>query len=86
MAQSDDKYAVVALPLPFKFHSGGFEGLTYSIPPELRDRAAIGVRVLVPLGKRLATGVLVDITTETPKDIRLKPITDVLDAAPVFDK
>lgn len=86
MAQSDDKYAVVALPLPFKFHSGGFDGLTYSIPIELRDRATIGVRVLVPLGKRLATGVLVDITSEAPKDVRLKPITDVLDIAPVFDK
>lgn len=86
MPASDDTYAVVALPLPFKYHSGGFDGLTYSIPSELRDRTAAGVRVLVPLGKRIATGVVVDITSIAPKDVKLKPIHDVLDATPVFDK
>ena len=33
------KFGVVALSLPFKFHSGGAEGLTYSIPDELAERA-----------------------------------------------
>ena len=46
------QFGVVALSLPFKFHSGGTEGLTYSIPDELADRAKVGSRVLVPLGKR----------------------------------
>lgn len=86
MAQSNDTYAVVALGLPFKFSSGGFDGLTYVIPSELRHNAVIGVRVLVPLGKRQATGVLVALTHEAPKDIRLKPITDVLDTSPIFDE
>src|SRR5262245_20270382 len=79
--------ALVALPLPFKFHTGGSEGLTYSIPEELSARALPGVRVLVPLGKRFITGVLVALTDKVPDDVKkLKPITDILDPAPVFDE
>ena len=79
-------YAVVALPLPFKFHSGGYEGLTYSIPSELTKRALVGSRVYVSLGKRYATGVIVGLTKEKPPEVKkIKPITDVLDPVPVFD-
>ncbi len=81
------RFGVVALSLPFKFHSGGAEGLTYSIPEELIEHARIGSRVLVPLGKREKTGVLVSLTGETPSiKTKVRPITDVLDAAPVFDE
>jgi primosomal protein N' (replication factor Y) len=80
-------FGVVALSLPFKFHSGGTEGLTYSIPGELADRAKVGSRVLVPLGKREKTGVLVSIVRETPSiKTKVRPITDVLDPSPVFDE
>ncbi len=81
------KFGVVALSLPFKFHSGGAEGLTYSIPDELAERAKVGSRVLVPLGKREKTGVLVSITREAPSiKTKVRPITDVLDPTPVFDE
>src|SRR5579883_2458634 len=89
LTSSDDRptrFGVVALSLPFKFHSGGSEGLTYSIPNDLAGRARVGSRVLVPLGKHEKTGVLVSITTEQPKNIKLRPITDVLDPEPVFDE
>lgn len=87
MARSEEHFAVVALPLPFKFHTGGFSGLTYSIPEELAARALPGVRVLVPLGKRFTTGVLVSLSAELPAEVKkLKPIADILDPAPVFDQ
>ncbi len=80
-------FGVVALSLPFKFHSGGTEGLTYSIPEELTERAKVGSRVLVPLGKREKTGVLVSITNVAPSiKTKVRPIVDVLDPAPVFDE
>jgi primosomal protein N' (replication factor Y) (superfamily II helicase) len=80
-------YATVALPLPFKFHSGGGDGLTYKVPPELLDRARPGTRVLVPLGKRERTGVLVHVTHQAPEmSARIRPIIDVLDPQPVFDE
>ncbi len=84
---SSAQFGVVALSLPFKFHSGGTEGLTYSIPEELTDRAKVGSRVLVPLGKREKTGVLVSITNAAPSiKTKVRPISDVLDPAPVFDE
>ncbi len=87
MSPTPTLYGVVALSLPFKFHSGGAEGLTYSIPAELADRASVGSRVLVPLGKREKTGVLVSITRDAPSiRTKVRPITDVLDSSPVFDE
>lgn len=79
-------YATVAMPLPFKFHTGGGDGLTYKIPPELEDRARPGTRVLVPLGKRERTGVLVHVTHQPPEmSAKIRSIIDVLDPHPVFD-
>lgn len=80
-------YATVALSLPFKFHSGGTDGLTYSVPDELTDRAKVGSRVLVPIGKREKTGVIVSLTKEAPAiKTKIRPISDVFDPAPVFDE
>ncbi len=80
-------FATVALSLPFKYHSGGTDGLTYIVPSELIARARVGSRVLVPLGKREKTGVLVQLSTDPPVIAsKLRPIVDVLDAEPVFDE
>ncbi|MBS1904783.1 MAG: primosomal protein N' [Bacteroidetes bacterium] len=77
----------MALPLTFKYHSGGFDGLTYSIPEELAESAQVGTRVVVPLGKRLTTGVIVARSDEAPKNIRsIRAIEDILDTQPVFDE
>jgi primosomal protein N' (replication factor Y) len=79
--------ATVALPLHFKYHSGGLEGLTYAIPEEFLARALVGVRVSVPLGKRLVTGILVALSEKAPADIKnIKPLADILDSEPVFDE
>ena len=86
MTRDGAVFGVVALSLPFKFHSGGSDGLTYFIPEELRERAKVGSRVLVPLGKREKTGVLVAFSNDAPSTrSKIRPISDVLDPNPVFD-
>jgi primosomal protein N' (replication factor Y) len=81
------QFAVVALPLHFKYHSGGLEGLTYSIPDEFASRAQVGVRVSVPLGKRQTTGILVELISKAPAEIKnIRSIIDILDNDPVFDE
>ncbi|MDY0190290.1 MAG: primosomal protein N' [Desulfuromonas sp.] len=71
---------VVALlaPLP--------QPLTYAVPEELRDLLRIGHRVCVPLGRRSAVGVVLELCTDvTPPSYKLKPVTRLLDTAPVVD-
>ena len=71
------KLANVALPI------AADATFTYQIPPGLEDSAGVGVRVLVPFGKKYATGLIVehpDSTTLTS----LKPILDILDPSPVL--
>ncbi|MFI5262967.1 MAG: primosomal protein N' [Candidatus Kapaibacterium sp.] len=83
----DRRFATVALPLHYKFHSGGLDGLTYSIPDEFISRALIGTRVSVPLGKRQTTGILVALSNTAPVGIEnIRPILDILDPEPVFDE
>jgi len=70
----------VAVPVP------GLGPLTYSLPDGLPD-PPIGSRVLVPLGKRLLTGVACELASPDTEsrdaddvNLDLKPIVDVLDA------
>ena len=61
-------------------------GYTYRVPESLDAMAQIGCRVLVPLGKRIATGFIVRRTDKidfAPE--KLREVLDVLDAAPLFD-
>lgn len=70
-------YAIVALPV------GIDREFTYLIPPGLGKAVQTGVRVLVPFGKQLSTGLVVDLAAST--DVRgIKPIRAVLDALPVM--
>jgi len=73
-----ERFVEVAVPLPV---TGTF---TYSVPEPLHDAAAVGVRVLVPFGRRKVTGFVVDVA-ETTEVERVKPIADVLDVEPVVD-
>src|ERR1051325_3408031 len=79
-------FATVALPLHYKYDTGGLEGLTYSIPEEFVKSTQVGTRVKVPLGKRQVTGIIVEITSKSPEIKHIRPITDLLDTEPVFDK
>ncbi|ABK17125.1 replication restart helicase PriA [Syntrophobacter fumaroxidans] len=62
--------------------------LHYAIPSELNAGARPGARVLVPLGRRSATGLILARADcpppDMPPEVRLKPILAVLDDAPVL--
>ena len=72
----------------------GLGPLTYSLPDGLRE-PVVGARVLVPLGKRTVTGVVLEYVAETPgsdafdcgeRGLTPKPVTDVLDDEPFLPK
>ncbi|MEW6701764.1 MAG: primosomal protein N', partial [Bacteroidota bacterium] len=73
-------FSQVVFPLPFR------NAFTYSIPDELRDAVKIGVRVVVPFGKRVLTGFVIDISKTTELKEKIKPIRDVIDENPIFDR
>jgi primosomal protein N' (replication factor Y) len=68
----------VAVSLPV---TGTF---TYSIPEDLADRARVGMRVLVPFGRRKVTGFIVTAGV-TPEVSDVKDVIEVLDVDPVVD-
>ncbi|MPY87192.1 MAG: primosomal protein N' [Luteitalea sp.] len=66
----------VAVPVP------GLDLLTYSVPPSVH--VPPGARVIVPLGRRLLTGVVVDSpepasTRAVPASVEIRPVVRVLD-------
>jgi len=63
----------------------GFETLTYSIPPALDGRVEPGHRVLAPLRARKVTGVVTEVG-ERLSTSELKPILEVLEPRPLFDR
>jgi primosomal protein N' (replication factor Y) len=63
----------VAVPVP------GLGPLTYCVPDTMVV-PAVGARVLVPVGKRVVTGVT--LSTSDDSDADVKPIADVLDREP----
>jgi primosomal protein N' (replication factor Y) len=70
-------YADVAIP------TGVDRTFTYLIPDPLVPSARAGARVLVPFGKKTVVGIIVGLpeTTALP---HVRPLVDVLDAAPVL--
>ncbi len=73
-------FAEVVFPLPFR------NAFTYSIPKQLEDSVKIGVRVVVPFGKRTLTGYVINVTETTKVEKGIKKIQDVLDEIPIFSK
>jgi primosomal protein N' (replication factor Y) len=63
----------------------GVETLTYSIPPALDSRVQPGHRVLAPLRSRKVTGVVTEVG-EKLSSADLKPIIEVLEPQPLFDR
>jgi len=64
----------VAVPVP------GLGLLTYGVPAHLK-RPVVGSRVVVPLGSRVVTGIVMDDVSEaTIEHAGIKPIQEVLDA------
>ena len=58
---------------------------TYSVPKELADSVLVGVRVIVPFGRKYMTGLVV---AQPPSSTvsGLRPIREVIDAAPVVSE
>jgi len=71
------RYAEVVLPLAVD------HPLTYEVPEALMDRAAVGMRAIVPVKKRVETGYVVRLAEATEVDpVRL--LIDLPDSAPIF--
>jgi primosomal protein N' (replication factor Y) len=64
---------------------GDGDALTYAVPVALAPRAKRGVRVVVPLGGRAVTGVIVAVALAAPEGVELKAVREVLDEHPVVD-
>jgi primosomal protein N' (replication factor Y) (superfamily II helicase) len=66
----------VAVPLPLEstFH--------YAVPPALAPRVAVGMRVLVPFGRRKLTGYVLG--RSAPAAEELKEVIELLDPEPLF--
>jgi len=66
---------------------GSLDRLTYAVPPQMKDRLALGHRVLVPLRSRRVTAIV----TEMGDDLDAgganpKPILELLEPRPLFDQ
>ncbi len=69
----------VAVPLPLH------NSFTYQYPSEFKDRLRIGMRVLVPFGRRRLTGYVVGFPQKT-QGHKIKEIYDLLDDEPLFNE
>ncbi len=65
--------------------AGVGDTLTYAVPAPLTSVVVPGVRVVVPLGTRKVTGVVVDTGADAPTDRPLRLLDEVLDATAVID-
>ncbi|MGQ9643458.1 MAG: primosomal protein N' [Ignavibacterium sp.] len=73
-------FAEVVFALPFR------KAFTYEIPSELKKFVKEGVRVVAPFGKRTLTGFVIKLTKTTQIQDSIKPIREVLDDEPIFNK
>ncbi len=63
------------------------KALTYRLPKEMAGHAGVGVRAVVPLGKRkLMTGIILRIHENPPREYTAKYVDDLLDPLPVVNE
>jgi len=74
------KFAHLVLDLPLK------QSFTYAIPPELESSVMLGVRVVVPFGKREMTGYVIDVTDSFEATYEVKDIKRVIDKVSLYGK
>ena len=71
-------FANIILPLPVQ---GTF---TYRIPDSLDGRVQMGMRVLVPFGrKKIYTGIVLTVHHNEPTEYAVKDICELLDTFPI---
>lgn len=69
-AQHSSRFARVALPVPVT------KLFTYEVPADLRERVSVGTRVEVPFGRRVLSGIVIELTGHSDVP-RTKPIRSV---------
>ncbi len=61
--------------------------LTYTIPDELTDKIKVGIRVVVPVGKKkLYSGIVFKIHDQAPQTFETKDILQVIDSKPLVNE
>lgn len=71
-------YVEAILPLPL------YSTFTYSVPDEMKDKIAVGQRILVQFGRRkFYTALVASLHNNAPADYEVKEIIGLLDDAPV---
>ena len=78
MNQAAENFARIVIPSPLK------EPLIYRVPPALQQQIAVGTRVLIPLGKRKITGVVLELLHESVVP-GTREIIALLDERPILD-
>lgn len=71
-------YCDVSLPVPLD------QAFTYRLPASLQARAQAGCRVTVPFGRRVLTGVIVELHDNAP-EAEARDVMRLLDPEPVLD-
>jgi primosomal protein N' (replication factor Y) (superfamily II helicase) len=79
MSSQAGNFARIIIPAPLK------EALTYRVPEKLKDLITVGMRVLIPLGRRKISGVVLELIPETPLQ-QTKDVLAVLDESPIVDR
>jgi primosomal protein N' (replication factor Y) (superfamily II helicase) len=79
MSQEAGRFARVVIPKPVR------DALTYRVPETLYDQIVVGMRVLIPLGKRKVTGVVLELMQESPIT-GTREILAALDERPILDR
>ncbi|MDY7093109.1 MAG: primosomal protein N' [Acidobacteriota bacterium] len=77
-ANGDHRLVAVAVPVPLP------QALTYSLPAGFVGLAEAGMRVRVRVGKRRLTGVIVGFPDAAPEGVKIRPVEDLVDEAPVL--
>jgi primosomal protein N' (replication factor Y) len=78
MTAETQSFARVVVPSPLK------EPLTYTVPSRLREDISLGMRVLVPIGKRKLTGIVFDLIGKSSR-VKTKEIIALCDDRPILD-
>jgi primosomal protein N' (replication factor Y) (superfamily II helicase) len=65
---------------------GPLERLTYGIPEKFRSRLRSGMRVVVPVGRRKTTGIVIHTGSacNLPDSSKIKEILELMDDSPIF--
>lgn len=68
--------ARVVVPIPLD------KAFDYTVPEAMQSSIQVGSRVVVPFGRRILTGLVVELSNEERDVSRLKAVSDVLDTRP----